>query len=220
MNSTSNPFDLNFPSPEIISSSQLNPKITLLFLSLLLLTFLFTFLRILVEKMIKSIAFSNSTASLIKELKQSSKLSLIPFILSSTLNISIYSWLQFDIPIHFTIVVLFVILMLKLISVSFVGYVYPVSEALSNYFFVYVIFFSAFGVLIVPINLILAFADFPTQIISMAGIVLGIALSTLAILRILNLNLKWILPNKFHFLLYICTVEIAPLLVIYKVLPV
>ncbi len=99
-----------------------------------------------------------------------------------------------------------------------IGFVFPVGKEVGSYQFTIVIFNIILGLFLVPVVLIIAYAP-PT----MTGFVIWVAIALLGLvylflaLRGLFIGNRFMAGNKFHFLLYLCAVEFAPLLVIYKV---
>ena len=70
---------------------------------------------------------------------------------------------------------------------------------------------------LVPIILIVAYAPRDVSQVVLYG-ALGLLVLTYLFLSLRGLFIgnRFIAPNKFHFLLYLCVVETAPLLIIYK----
>lgn len=99
-----------------------------------------------------------------------------------------------------------------------VGFVFPVGKEVSSYQFTIMIFNIILGLFLVPVVLIVAYArpSLTGTIIWAAIGLLGLVYLFLA-LRGLFIGNRFIADNKFHFLLYLCAVELAPLLVIYKI---
>ncbi len=96
--------------------------------------------------------------------------------------------------------------------------VFPIRKEVAEYNFTIVVFLSILGLILMPCNLILGFAPGPMSNISMyfIGIVTVLVLGYLAI-RALLIGSKYLSTNRFHFFMYLCTVEIAPLFILFKV---
>ncbi len=109
--------------------------------------------------------------------------------------------------------------LLKHLVLGFLGYVFPIREAVSRYNFNIIIFNIVIGLLLVPTNIMLAYGpdDFRQLIILGAAAIIG-AIYIYRSLRSLLLTNKFSRFHLFHFLLYICTVEIAPVLFIFKLI--
>jgi|GEM_PF-2967750 len=97
--------------------------------------------------------------------------------------------------------------------------VFPVQKQASEYNFTINVFFSILGLILLPCNLILAFAP-----VAMAklGLYFVVIVTTLVLgylaFRAFLIGSKFLGSNRFHFFMYLCTVEIAPTLIIIKVL--
>lgn len=98
------------------------------------------------------------------------------------------------------------------------GFVFPISKEVNTYQFTIMIFNIVLGLVLVPIVLFIAYAPASTTWLVLYGAVglLGLIYLFLS-LRGLFIANRFMAGNKFHFLLYLCAVEISPLLVIYKV---
>ncbi|MEM6686098.1 MAG: DUF4271 domain-containing protein [Bacteroidota bacterium] len=77
---------------------------------------------------------------------------------------------------------------------------------------------NLFGLLLIPVNLVLVYYDYKNSVVFFS--VLGVFLSYNLIVLILLLRnyQKLIISKLFYFILYLCALEIAPYLVIYKLL--
>jgi hypothetical protein len=109
---------------------------------------------------------------------------------------------------------LFKHIMLKLIEGIF-----PISKTIKQYSFTIVIFNIILGFILVPFNIFIAFVQ---DHLTFTGIILGL-LAVLVVylfrlLRSIMISTKYLAFHKFHFFMYLCTIEIAPLLIIAKLL--
>ncbi len=107
--------------------------------------------------------------------------------------------------------------LLKHLVLSLIGFIFPVHAEIRRYHFIIIVFGIALGIFLVPVNILLAYA--PEGLIPVL-IYFSLGLMGLAYLyrqfRALLVAGKVLLANLFHFLLYICTVEIAPILFLYQ----
>ena len=75
------------------------------------------------------------------------------------------------------------------------------------------------GITLLLPNLLLAYGTKPVALVGLiAGAVLTLGLYLLRSMRGLLISFNYLIDNTFHFFLYLCAFEIAPLLVMYKVL--
>ncbi|MGB3802264.1 MAG: DUF4271 domain-containing protein [Lewinella sp.] len=107
----------------------------------------------------------------------------------------------------------------KLSFLGLVGRIYPLRKELSRYTFLLMVFSILVGVLLVPINLLISYApESYRHFFLIAGmIVLGVVY-LLHLVRGLFIANYYVGGRPLHFLLYICTIEIAPLLLVFRYL--
>ena len=115
--------------------------------------------------------------------------------------------------------ILLIIYFIKYIVISFTGWVFNAKEAAAEYIFVVFLINKLIGILMIPLLFLIAYADVKTKGIS-ATIVLCLVVFSLIIRYLVSLARirKNLSITAFHFFIYLCAVEIMPLLVIYKVL--
>ena len=109
--------------------------------------------------------------------------------------------------------------LVKHIILIVIQIIFPVQKEIKIYSFSIIIFNIILGLCLIPFNIIAAFAN--PDVITMGiygglGIILAIYL--FHFLRGLFIASKYITFHKFHFFMYICTVEIAPVLILVKIL--
>ncbi len=244
---SSNPFDLVAPTKESTAAPTkkavrpAKPKISkegaykrFLFISLmitlLLLTLLMTFLRPFFQKVYSAFGSDNMFNQVYRERES---IGLTPFILLYILfflNAGLFLYLVLD---HYKIAVanthllgwlyctgaIVVIFVAKHLIVSIVGAVFPIQKETRLYNFLIIIFSVIIGLVLAPVNVLLAYG--PDHIESY---LFYFALGTLGLiylfryLRGLAIANRFVAFHKFHFLLYICTVEIAPVFFLVKLL--
>jgi hypothetical protein len=95
--------------------------------------------------------------------------------------------------------------------------VFPIAKEVKLYNFIIIIAGIIIGLILAPINIFLAFSNAPLSNwliyigIGAIGLVYAVRL-----LRSLFVSGGLLMTNQFHFLLYICTVEIAPVFILIK----
>lgn len=99
---------------------------------------------------------------------------------------------------------------------SIIAWLYPLGNAVSRYNFLIIIFNCILGLFLLPFNLLLAFGgDFE-------GLLLFWTLGLIVVfyiyrsVRASSIGTKFLADGQFHFLLYLCAVEIAPILFLVK----
>jgi len=99
----------------------------------------------------------------------------------------------------------------------FLSYTFPIEKEISRYQFTIIVFGIVTGLFLVPVNVFMAYAseELLPGIIWMAYIVFAV-IYLFRYLRSLIIANKFIRFHFFHFFLYFCTVEIAPALFLLK----
>ena len=108
-----------------------------------------------------------------------------------------------------------IFLALKLILKLLTGYLFDLHKTISILIFQQVSTINFIGIMLLPINLLLVFGlnfDFIWMIIS---IVLIATTILIGMLKTIQTNLNFVLSNFLYFILYICTLEIGPYIIIY-----
>ncbi len=107
----------------------------------------------------------------------------------------------------------------KYLFISFAGWVFNNSTSASSYLFLVAVVNRIMGVVLLPLTILLAFAD-PT----IGGIIATISFGVVTLLFIYRYLVSFGLLrtdlqlNPFHFFLYLCAVEILPMALLYKLL--
>jgi len=97
--------------------------------------------------------------------------------------------------------------------------IFPVQKQASEYNFTINVFFSILGLILLPCNLILAFA--PPAMAKLGLYLMAIATSLVVgylTVRAFLIGSKFLSSNRFHFFMYLCAVELAPMLIVIKVI--
>lgn len=109
--------------------------------------------------------------------------------------------------------------LIKHLSLFFLGIIFPLSKETSLYNYCIMVFNLMIGIILIPFNLLLAFGSdlwsTPTIIISL--IILGI-LIIIRYLRGVLIVVNKAVGNLFVFFIYLCTLEIGPLVVLIRFL--
>lgn len=110
-----------------------------------------------------------------------------------------------------------VIYLVRHIAMFFLGIIYPVQRESSQYSFLIAVVNILLGLLLLPFNLLIAYAP---EFVSVSSIyiILGV-IAFLFIIRMIKGFLLGLInygTNLFHFFLYLCTFEIAPALLIFR----
>jgi hypothetical protein len=107
----------------------------------------------------------------------------------------------------------------KQFFLGLIAFIFPFDKELNQYSFTITIFSIILGLVLFPINLLVSFAP---QGIAVGAIFAGLVIIGLVYIfrsfRGLFLAANYLAFHKFHFFIYLCTVEIAPALIFIKIL--
>ena len=106
---------------------------------------------------------------------------------------------------------------IKYCTLKFTGWITGLKEAVDTYVFVIFLINKIMGIFLVPFIIIIAFSG--TQIVDIAALISLICVGIFLLLRFLRsygLIQNQLKISKFHFLFYIISLEILPLMLIYK----
>jgi len=201
---------------------------TITVIILTLLTLLITIFRSIYQHSYRAFLNENILNQLLRESQQTSQLpSIIPyaffFINAGTLLFLINKYYGYNYPdglwqgwglITGAITLLFIV---KHLVLSLFAYIFPVEKEVAAYNFTIIIFGIILSIVMVPANVFIAYGPLSLTkaaiLITFGILLLAYAFRSLRALIIAN---NFLLSNKFHFFLYLCTVEIVPVLVIIK----
>lgn len=107
----------------------------------------------------------------------------------------------------------------KFVLLKFTGWVFNLSKATDTYIFIVFLVNKMLGMLLLPFLVLIAFYEGqPQQVFVTLSLILVVVLFAYRFIFSFGPIRAEINVNPFHFFLYLCAFEIAPLLLIYKVL--
>jgi len=107
----------------------------------------------------------------------------------------------------------------KHVLLLLVGAIFPVSREINKYIFLIVVFSITVGILLIPSNMLMAYGPPESERIVFYGTLGLIGLIYIfRLLRSLLIANKYLVLHGFHFLLYICSVEIAPVVIVVRLI--
>jgi hypothetical protein len=111
------------------------------------------------------------------------------------------------------------VFILKHLFIKIIASVFPLSKEMSLYAFTVTIFCAVLGFFLIPLNAFVSYAP-DSLMISAFWITVGVIILIYLFrsLRVLFIGGRYIASHQFHFLLYICTLEIAPFLVLVRLI--
>ncbi len=107
--------------------------------------------------------------------------------------------------------------LVKFVGLKLSGWVFGMTGAVDTYIFIVFLVNKILGVALLPIVVLLAFAKDPLQSVGATlGVLLVIGMLIYRFIRSYRPVWEEVQMSRFHFFLYLCAFEIAPLLLIYK----
>ena len=110
-----------------------------------------------------------------------------------------------------------IFILIKTLIERLVGSLFNIDFLIDKYLFQKIAFRNFSGLLLIPINTILLFSIDPSKSIILSIIILLALINILGLLTTYKSNLNLIKEEFFYFILYICTLEIGPYIILYKV---
>lgn len=111
------------------------------------------------------------------------------------------------------------VFLLKHLVLSFIGYVFPIAKEVKRYSFTIMVFSIVLGLMLAMASILLAYAPDGAKLPLLYGTAgLTIVAYALRSLRGFFIANRFLGSYLFHFLLYLCAVEIVPVLWLYKYL--
>jgi hypothetical protein len=108
--------------------------------------------------------------------------------------------------------------LVKIISTRMLGNIFEVKDASSEYVYNILLFNKTIGLVLFPVCLLLAYArQIPPEILIWSGIVSWCLILVYRLLRVILIGLSNSSVSFFYIILYLCTLEIIPFVVILKV---
>lgn len=233
-----NPFDKkNIVNEAVTEEVIIKPLLTeqstnffLLITLLLLLALLLTFLRSFAVASVGALGTENLFNFLYREMSGRGILPYVLLYIFFIINLGIFC--HFSIPIilsrlhstftlnyYIVFFLPFILLGLRHLLLTFIGFVFPVMKEMDRYQFLMVVTGISMGLFIAPVNIFLPYLNEEWKQIFILVTIIFIGLILLYhYLRGLTIGIRFIGSHQFHFLLYICTVEIAPVLILVKLI--
>jgi hypothetical protein len=198
-------------------------------IGLLYLTLLITLMRSIFQKSSRAIFSENMLNQLYRE--RTGGL-LTPFLTAYTLffyNGGLFLFLllrHYQVPYYYgywvtllmCIAAVAIAFLLKHLVLAILGAIYPISKETSMYSFAVMVFAIVLGLLLTPLNLAIAYVPNGADIFIYISFCVTGVIYLLRTFRALSIANKFLIYYKFHFLLYICAIEIAPVLVLIRLI--
>lgn len=107
----------------------------------------------------------------------------------------------------------------KHILLKLIGLIFPFRAEINSYHFTLGIFNQVIGLVLIPLLMLVAFAPNNIRLFAIYGALIIISIILLfRFIRTIPLTQRFMAFHKFHLIVYLCTVEIAPILIIIKLI--
>ncbi len=111
-----------------------------------------------------------------------------------------------------------VLFLIKVLLERLIGSIFEIDALIDSYLFQKTTYKNYTGFVLLPINCLLIYTISPTIPIIYACIGLIILINLIGFISSFKNNQKLLLNNLFYFILYLCTLEIGPYLILYKLI--
>ncbi len=110
-----------------------------------------------------------------------------------------------------------VFILIKVLFERLIGSLLDIDTAIDQYLFQKISYKNFLGILLIPINAILIYSFSPTMLFFYISFALLFAVIITGLITSLKTHQTLIKHNIFYFILYLCALEIAPFIILYKV---
>ena len=110
-----------------------------------------------------------------------------------------------------------IFVLIKVLLERLIGSLFEIDKLIDAYLFQKISYKNFLGLLLFPINLFLIYSFKPTLTIIYIIIIILFIINVSGLVTTIKTNQSLIKQNLFYFILYLCALEIAPYIIIYKV---
>jgi len=110
-----------------------------------------------------------------------------------------------------------IFVLIKVLLERLIGSLFEIDKLIDAYLFQKISYKNFLGLLLFPINLFLIYSFKPTLTIIYIIIIILFIINVSGLITTIKTNQSLIKQNLFYFILYLCALEIAPYIIIYKV---
>ncbi|ULC60046.1 DUF4271 domain-containing protein [Flaviramulus sp. BrNp1-15] len=125
-----------------------------------------------------------------------------------------------QIPINSMLQVAFgigIIILIKVLVERLIASLFEIDKLIDEYLFQKISYKNYLGILLLPINALLLFTFTPTLTLFYVIITLLLIVNIIGLISSFKTHQSLIKNNLFYFILYLCALEIAPYVILYKV---
>ncbi len=110
-----------------------------------------------------------------------------------------------------------VFILIKVLAERLIGSLFEIDKLIDQYIFHKISFKNYLGLILVPINALLLFSFTPNANLIYGIVILLLILNVVGLISSFKEHQSLIKHNIFYFILYLCALEIAPYVILYKV---
>lgn len=108
-------------------------------------------------------------------------------------------------------------ILIKVLIERLIGSLFEIDKIIDSYLFQKITYKNYLGVLLLPINALLLYTVTPSLNIIYAIVILLLIVNIVGIITTFKAHQSLLKTNMFYFILYLCALEIAPYIILYKV---
>ena len=108
-------------------------------------------------------------------------------------------------------------ILIKVLVERLIGSIFEIDKLTDQYLFQKISYKNFLGILLLPINALLLYTVKPNLTVIYIAIILLLIVNLIGLISSFKTHLSLIKNNLFYFILYLCALEIAPYIILYKV---
>lgn len=109
-------------------------------------------------------------------------------------------------------------ILIKVLIERLIGSVFEIDQLIDNYLFQKTAYKHLIGLLLIPLNLIFIYVYAPSKVAILIVISVIIGINIAGFITSFKTFQKLLISNFFYFILYLCTLEIGPYIIIYHLI--
>jgi len=110
-----------------------------------------------------------------------------------------------------------VLIAVKYLIEKIIGEVFEINKLLDNYIFYKITYKNFLSLIVLPLLITVIYGWPNSKILIFSFFIIWILANLIVLIKYYSNNQKLVLGNWFYFILYLCTLEIAPYFILYKV---
>ena len=110
-----------------------------------------------------------------------------------------------------------ILIAVKYLIEKIIGEVFEINKLLDNYIFYKITYKNLLSIIVLPLLIIVIYGWPNSKILISSFFIIWILANLIILIKYYTNNQKLVLGNWFYFILYLCTLEITPYFILYKV---